>query len=91
MDHSDASDISIEVFSNHFCPTFAVCLRFIRCGSWLSGVRSTLSVSPASRPPRCCGFNFPSSNATVVNFHIEYVDNSADLYPQMYLKIHFRM
>ena len=37
MDHSDASDISIEVFSNHFLPTFAVCLRFIRCGSWLSG------------------------------------------------------
>ena len=47
----------------------------IRCGPWLSGVRSTLSVSPASRPPRCCGLNFPSSDTNMVNFHIEYVYN----------------
>ena len=54
-----------------------VCRLFmiIRCESWLSGVRSTLSVSLASRPPRCCGLNFQSSDANMVNFHIEYVDN----------------
>ena len=74
MDHSDASDILIEVLSKKIadiCRLFTI----IRCGSWLSGVRSTLSVSPASRPARCCGLNFPSSNTNMVNFHIEYVDN----------------
>ena len=70
MDHSDASDISIEVFSNHFCRRL-----FTIHTMWIVVVRSTLSVSPASRPPRCCGLNFPSSDANMVNFHIEYVDN----------------
>ena len=66
------SQMVIEVICNHFAD---VCCLFtiIRCGSWLSGVRSTLSVSPASRPPRCWGLNFPSSDTNVVNFHIEYV------------------
>ena len=30
-------------------------------------------MSPASRPPRCCGLHFPSSDTNMVNFHIEYV------------------
>ena len=72
MDHSDASDISIEVFSNHFCRR----LPFVYDHTmWIVVVRSTLSVSPASRPPQCCGLNFQSSGANMVNFHIEYVDN----------------
>ena len=72
MDHSDASDISIEVFSNHFCRR----LPFVYDHTmWIVVVRSTLSVSPVSRPPRCCGLNFQSSDANMVNFHIEYVDN----------------
>ena len=65
MDHSDAS-IFAEV-----CRLFTS----IGCGPWLSGVRSTLSVSPASRHPRCCVLNFPSSDTNMVNFHIDYVDH----------------
>ena len=72
MDHSDASDILIEVLSNNFCRR----LPFVYDHTmWIVVVRSTLSVSPASRPPRCCGLNFPSSDTNMVNFHIVYVDN----------------
>ena len=71
MDDSDGSDMVTEVLCNHVYRLFTI----IRCGPWLSGVRSILSVSPASRPPRCCGLNFPSSDTNMVNFHIEYVDN----------------
>ena len=73
-DDSDASDRVIEIFVTIFAD---VCRLFtiIRRGPWLSGVRSTLSVSPASRPPQCRGLNFPSSDTNLVNFHIEYVYN----------------
>ena len=68
MDHSDASDILIEVLSNYFCRR----LPFVYDHTmWIVVVRSTLSVSPASRPPRYCGLNFPSSDTNMVNFHIE--------------------
>ena len=72
MDQSDVSDILIEVLSKHFCRR----LPFVYDHTmWTVVVRSTLSVSPASRPPRCCGLNIPSSDTNVVNFHIEYVGN----------------
>ena len=72
MDHSDASDILIEVLSNHVCRR----LPFVYDHTmWIVVVRSTLSVSPASIPPRCCGLNFLSSDTNMVNFHIVYADH----------------
>ena len=68
MDDSDASVIVIEVPCNHFCRH----LPFVYDHTmWTVDVRSTLS--PASRPSRCCGLNFPSSDTNMVNYDIEYV------------------
>ena len=73
MDVSDTSDIlNIEVLCNHFCQRLPFAYDHTM---WTVVVRSTLSVSPASRPLRCCGLNFPSSDTNMVNFHIEYVYN----------------
>ena len=72
MDDSDGSDMVIEVLCNHVCRH----LPFVYDHTmWTVVVRSTLSVSPAPRPPRCWGLNFPSSDTNMVNFHIEYVYN----------------
>ena len=72
MDDSDGSDMVIEVLCNHVYRR----LPFVYDHTmWTVVVRSTLSVSPASRPPRCCGLNFTSSDTNMVNFHIEYVYN----------------
>ena len=72
MGDSDGSDMVIEVLCNHVCRR----LPFVYDHTmWTVVVRSILSVSPASRLPRCCGLNFPSSDTNMVNFHIEYVYN----------------
>ena len=63
---AESSDILVECLNR---------IGLISCGPWFLGVRSTLSVSLASRPPRCCGLYFPSSDTNMVNFHIEYVFN----------------
>ena len=72
MDDSDGSDMAIEILCNHVCRRLPFVYDHTMC---TVGVRSTLSVLPASRPPRCCGLNFPSSDTNMVNFHIEYVYN----------------
>ena len=82
MNDSDASDIVIEVLRNNLCRRLPFVYNHtmwtvvVRCQvsgfrCQVSGGRSTLSVSPASRPPRCCGLNFPSSDTNMVNFNIE--------------------
>ena len=72
MDDSDVSDIVIEVLCNHFCRH----LPFVYDHTmWTMDVRSPLSVSPASRPSRCCGLNFLSSDTNMVNVDVEYLYN----------------
>ena len=65
----DDSDMVIEVLCNQFCRRLPFVYDHTMC---TVVVRWTLmSVSPASRPPRCCGLNFPSSDTNMVNFHID--------------------
>ena len=68
MDVSDASYIVIEVRCNHFCRRL---FTIIRCGPWLSGVRSTLPSVTGVKTAAMLWTEFPPiSDINMVNFHL---------------------